>query len=108
MTGCQSVRFCNKPDLYSVDYQTVADKKKEKSEIFPFLEWENLFLFMFCATADYKTDEKLRTITLILTWSALTNIRTYKAKTHSHVRVKMKFFMVIGFVAFTLFSRLML
>ena len=88
MTGCQSVRFCNKPDLYSVDYQTVADKKKEKSEIFPFLEWENLFLYMFSTTADYETAQKSRTITLKLTWSALTNIRTYKAKTHSHVRVK--------------------
>ena len=65
----------------------MADKKKEKSEIFPFLEWENLFLYMFSTTADYETAGKLRTITLKLTWSALTNIRTYKAKTHSHVRV---------------------
>ena len=66
----------------------MADKKKEKFEIFPFLEWENLFLYMFSTTADYETAGKLRTITLKLTWSALTNIRTYKAKTHSHVRVK--------------------
>ena len=66
----------------------MADKKKEKSEIFPFLEWENLFLYMFSTTADYETAQKSRTITLKLTWSALTNIRTYKAKTHSHVRVK--------------------
>ena len=65
----------------------MADKKKEKSEIFPFLEWENLFLYMFSTTADYETAQKSRTITLKLTWSALTNIRTYKAKTHSHVRV---------------------
>ena len=67
----------------------MADKKKEKSEIFPFLEWENLFLYMFSTTADYETAGKLRTITLKLAWSALTNIRTYKAKTHLHVRVKL-------------------
>ena len=67
----------------------MADKKKEKSEIFPFLEWENLFLYMFSTTADYETAQKSRTITLKLTWSALTNIRTYKAKTHSHVRVNL-------------------
>ena len=39
-------------------------EKIKKIEIFPFFEWENRSLCMFCTTTDYETAGKSRTKTL--------------------------------------------
>ena len=56
-TGYEIIRFSNKQGFCSEDYQTVACKKKEKVEIFPFFEWESLFLYVLLTTRQLENQE---------------------------------------------------